>query len=111
MSDIIQKIKTIYTQVRTPRISYTRKGIRPAHDWQILLIVTILGICATCALAGYFYMQINSGSLFSTPAGDQVGGVTINQTLLKKVVDDSVARESSRADLKNNKPIPPDQSI
>ena len=111
MSDLIQKIKNLFNKAKTPKISYVRAGVRPLRDWRIMLSAVFICLFVTAAFAFYFYTQIDNGSLFSSPASDVVGGPKINPTLLKKIVDDSIARESSRLEIQNSKPIPSDPSL
>jgi hypothetical protein len=111
MSEIISKIKKWFGRIRFKKITYIKKGIRPKHDWYIILVITFLLVCVSVGLAYYFYIQIDQGKLFPASDKTSIKSVVIDNVLLNKVIMEIDEREKNLNDFKENKVIPEDPSI
>ncbi len=82
-----KKYTTRLKSMVTPSV-YTKSGIRPSHDWQIILEVFFVGLLVVFGITLYLYMQVSNGSFVIQNAQDQsVAVYTLNQNDLKKITD------------------------
>ncbi len=108
MSDLLKKIKDKYNKIRKGHTSYTKAGIRPTHDWAVMLIATSLTVCLLIILAICFYVLVDQGKLFVVTVDDSQKEVKINTTLLDKVVGDINTREANLLKANQNQLSQPD---
>ena len=111
MSQLSQKIKILYGKIDTRPISYERRGMRPKHDWNILLAVSCLVLLLETLFAFYFYTGINQGKLFIVAENNMDREVKINNNLLQKIVSEIKLRQKSMDNIKQNEVVPPDPSL
>ncbi len=111
MTGLLQKLKNWRDKIKTTKMSYKVSGIRPVHDWRVLLITTQIILVLLAALAFYFYIQIDEGKLFLVPEGKTEKELKIDNVLLKKAVDDINLRETTLSGIKQSKDIPSDPSL
>ncbi len=110
MSDSINKIKIWFSKNLQKKNSYDREGIRPTKDWEIILGLTLLAFFVSVVVAGYFYIQVNSNSVFQVDADIVENEVKINKPLLDKTISDINERRKSSDAIKRGGKIPSDPS-
>lgn len=101
MKAFLEKLKTLYGNMRMSRASYKKDGVYPVHDWMVLLLCGIGVLLATASISLYFYIQIGAGKLFVKTVTDSRGEVNINSALFSKIVDGIKAREANLAKIKS----------
>ena len=111
MKDYLQKIKIWFNKLKAGRVSYDKGGLKPLRDWRIILITTSIIIFILAIFAFYFYIQIESGKLFVSTNEVSDTQLKINDSLLKKTVDELNTRESSTAQIKSGQITAPDPSL
>jgi len=112
MSNLLQNIKKWYGNIKMATTSYKVSGIRPLHDWKIIIITTIIFLLFMAGFAFYFYIQIDGGKLFIIDGSQMDKKLKIDNKLFKKVVDDINLKKSRFEEIKNNNVTPPaDPSI
>ena len=112
MNNYIQKIKSLLKKVSSRPESYTRKMIRPIHDWSILLAIAIISLCLSGLVAYYFYYQIRHGNFFNTGEVQNENKARIDMKLLEKAVSDIYTRQTQTIDVETGKlAVPVDPSL
>lgn len=112
MSDLLQKIKLLIGKLKTGKISYERRAVKPMRDWRFILSVTFFILCILSIFAFYFYIKIDDGSFFTMTSDDAQNEIKINDVLLNKTVNDINARQTTNANIRNGSiSIPSDPSI
>ena len=111
MKNFLKKIKTLFDKIKTNHVSYTKDGIYPSRDWKIIVLSVGFTLIVLAIGTFYFFIQIKKGKLFTVPDKDSIGQMTINNDLLKKVVDEIKLRELNLSKIKKNKITPPDPSL
>lgn len=111
MSPLLQKIKNLYKKASTGQSVYAKDSIYPRHDWKILVISMLIAILFMALAAFYFYIQIDSGSIFMVDTTGAQNGVNLKNVLLNRVVDDLNLREKNLKAIEQNQGIPTDPSI
>ena len=111
MSKIFQKIKSIFSGLKPSSFSYTRRGMKPVHDWRIILIVSQIFVLIVVIASIYFYVNISQGKLFSVKEDYSDIEININNNLLKKIVGDVDKRQSLIESVKDNKTYTSDPSL
>ena len=106
MKDLLQKAKDFYQKLRTKTVSYKKSGIRPEHDWKVMLVTTFVSLCLLAICAFYFYIQVDSGQLFVVAKVKTEKEVKLDAVLLKKTIDDINLRADSLQTIKQNKTVP-----
>ena len=110
MKDLLQKVKVWYDKTRMAKISYKKYGMRPSHDWRVILVATFVLLCAVSIVAFYFYIQINEGKLFVVTQNKTEKEIELNVDLLKKTIDDLNLRENTLIKIKQNRVVPVEPS-
>lgn len=111
MSKILQKIKDRYNKIKAGHTSYAKVGIRPTHDWRVILVVTSIVMCIMIVSEFYFYTLVDQGKLFIVAVDDSQKEVKINRELLDKVVGDINLREENMLKIQQNQLTQPNPSI
>ena len=110
MKGLLQKIKDWYAKIRVKKESYKISGIKPVHDWRIILISTQIIIIILAIVAFYFFTQIEAGKFFVVKEKKTEKDIKIDDTLLKKTVDDINSRKTTFDEIKNGG-VPADPSL
>jgi hypothetical protein len=100
MQDFLSKMKGSFAKITAKQPSYERKILRPMHDWMLIFIAAFVAMLCCAAIAYYFYVRVDSGKLFTVPAETVQSEVKINESLLKKTLDDFDARAAAQAKAK-----------
>jgi hypothetical protein len=103
MSEIIKKIKSYFDSFRKKDTSYKKEGINPVRDWDMMITITFFIVCLLAVFAFYFYVQVDSGNLFTTTKDSNTTTVTINQDLLSKTIENIDAKKSALDKEQSNK--------
>ena len=111
MSELFQKIKSLYIGMKIEHAPYVKRGFRPRHDWNILLTGALVTLILITFFSLYFYRRIDQDKLFTVIQDDSDREVTIKSSLLEKVVSEIKERQKSVHDILQNKTIPPDPSL
>ena len=111
MSRLFQKIKGLYGKIHITHLSYEKRGMRPKHDWKILLVTSCIVLLLMTFFSFYFYTRISQGRLFVVTKNNSGKEVTINSILLQKIVNEIKLREESLHAIKQNKVVPSDPSL
>lgn len=111
MPQILQKIKDEYNKIKAGHISYTKKAIRPTHDWGVILTSVSIIMCIMILSEFYFYVLVDQGKLFSVTIDDSQKEVKINSAILNKVVGDINLREANMLKMNKNELTEPDPSL
>ncbi|MFZ2621501.1 MAG: hypothetical protein WAX85_02920 [Minisyncoccia bacterium] len=111
MSNFLEKIKSFAEKIKTSHLSYSRVGIRPKHDWNIILAITSISICFTALMAYYFYIEVTQGRFFTVNKDDSRKEVRINNVLLEESVNDVNLREEFSNEINKNQISKPDPSL
>ena len=110
MRNLIAKMKRLFGGKVKP-ISYDKPSIKPIHDWRVIFFATLLIILVIGGISFYFYRQVSQGKLYIVDISESGNEVKINNSLLKKTVDEINLREASQVKIKQQKITPPDPSI
>ena len=111
MSKLFQKIKSVFSGLKPTSLSYARRGMKPVHDWKIILIASQIAVLVVVVISVYFYVNISQGKLFSVKEDYSDIEININNNLLKKIVDDVDSRQSLIESVKENKTYTSDPSL
>ena|SRR3989344_5031315 len=111
MNSLLQKIKLVFSKIKSTKVSYGRRNINPKNDWAILLMLVSIILCVLVVVSFYFYTQIDQGKAFNTVGEGTSKLIKVDATLLKKTVDDINFRESLNLQIESNKPNVADPSI
>lgn len=111
MQNLENKIKSWYRDIKEPKISFEKKGINPTKDWNKIIFLVFFVICVLGGLAFYFYTEVDKGTFFTVPEEELSNEVKINNTLLKKIIDDVNARENTLIEIRSGKKTPANPSI
>jgi hypothetical protein len=90
----LEKIKKWFQKISHGKVSYSKEGIKPTNDWDIIIAIVAVIFCLEAALAFFIYFQIQSGSWFQDPQTNSLTEISINQNLLQKItgqIDDKSA--------------------
>ncbi len=102
MSNLLQKIKSLFGKLKNKKVSYDRGGINPNRQWKIILSTTFIILCFLALIAFYFYSQIDKGNLFTVTSDSAQSEIKIDGSLLKKTVDDINARQAMNYNVRND---------
>ncbi len=111
MNDYINKIKELLHRLNKKEATYEREGVRPKRDWQIILFVFTISLLFLAAAAGYFYLQVSTGKIFSVSAQESLDEIKINKALLNKTIGDINERSKSFEVIKQGGEAPIDPSV
>ena len=111
MNKIIEIIKSYFKNLSKKDISYKQVGIRPSHDWNIMIISACVALILSVTFALYFYIQINNGSLFTIQEEVPSTSIIINQSLLKKTTENIDSKQKVLNGIQTNKVSVSDPSI
>ncbi len=81
----MEKIKKWFEKINRGKPSYSKQGIRPAKDWNIIVVITAIVFCLEAVLSIFIYFQIESGAWFQESENTTLTKVSINQNLLGKI--------------------------
>ena len=95
MKNQFNKIKSWFGHLQMKNESYDKGGIKPAHDWRIILSTTFFVLIILGAVAGYFYIEVNKGNLFNTSKNTLDSEAQINKPLLDKTIQDIKTRKGN----------------
>jgi len=101
MKGFFAKIKTWYEKIRTSKVSYTSKGIKPVRDWQLISLIWLILFVISITFASYLYVEIDHGKIFTVKKNDKGGKVVLNSPLLQKIADEARARKIKFDDARN----------
>ncbi len=111
MSDLLKKIKDWSSRLTSKKTSYVKSGIRPTHDWFVILITAQTIIVCMVIFAFYFYVKINNGELFSSIIESSPNEAQINNNLLNKTINDLNTRKENLEKIKAGGLAPIDPSL
>ncbi len=111
MSAILQKIKAEFNKIKASHTSYKKDGIRPVHDWNVMLTVAFTHVFILAIVAFYFYKLVDEERLFTVTSETDQKEVKINSQIMDKVVRDINTREANSIKIKENKLNQPDPSL
>ena len=111
MFNFLKQIKNSWNKMKMGHASYNKDGIRPVHDWNIMLITVSVTLCFLAIIALYFYMFVDEEKLFTVEVDESQKEVKINADALTKVVTDINNRESLRQKIEQNQLSEPDPSL
>lgn len=86
MDTFISQTKTWITTHLRQKESYTKREIRPTHDWHVILSVFFISIFLCSLMSLYVYNSAQSGILFVSGAIEENRPVSINDSLLSKII-------------------------
>ncbi len=109
MEKILSQMKKWIGGVHMRPMTYERQGIKPKMDWFAMLVFTTLTLCVLGMISYYVYVRINTATLFAVPSDASGTQVTIDEKLLKQVIDTLDTRASLQASQAST--TPPDPSL
>jgi len=111
MKEVLKNITEWFGKVIAKKVSYTKEGINPTHDWYVILMSTFVLTCLGAGIAYYFYTQINQGKLFSSDKDVSAKAIIIDDSLLKKTIYEINERRINLSEFKQNRIIPENPSF
>ena len=110
MKNFWQKIKGLRSLIKISSTFYFRKGIRPLQHWKMIVLTGIIVLFVEVLFGAYLYSGIKTGSIFTVQNDENIGQVTLNSSLLKKMADESRTRKSIFDEIRQGGNIPGDPS-
>lgn len=112
MMDLIKKIKVYFNSFTKNNSSYNKEGIKPAHDWGVIMACGLVAFCFIVVASAYIYIQTSRGTLFSVSTEDySVDEEKINHKLLDDIVNKSEIKRASYEEMRENKTFMTDPSL
>ncbi len=111
MSETFNKIKNWYQNFSSSKVSFERKGIKPAKDWNIVIFSSLTLLFIFGAIAFYFYVQVENGTFFGAVVSEELTEVKINNKTLDKLINDINVRERNLIEIEASRNAPANPSL
>jgi hypothetical protein len=106
MKEFLQKISSKIGKLPVKNILYVKSGIEPRKNWGMMVGLGVLAVCVIAILSYFLHSRIEKGTLFTAEPGDTHTSISINLSLLKKVVEHIHTKKVKMENAANQPPSP-----